>query len=164
MSELKSDLFDQLSQLCRQYKVEVPGQRQAWPESVKVLIRKLIASGTPAPEIARVSGISYFTINKWSRDARKSAAPPSSFVEARVVGASPRSLLAPPRRRGRPKRIATVTVAEPKIKIASTLAGVNDEIAACVAVTVTVTTPSGFKLEGLPVDVALALVKAGSGR
>ncbi len=164
MSELKSDLFDQLSQLCKQYKVEVPGQRQAWPESVKMLIRKLIAVGTSVPEIARVSGISYFTINKWSRDARKPVAPPSSFVEAKVVEASARSLLVPPRRRGRPKSTATVTVAEPKIRLGSTLAAMNDGIAACVAVTVTVTTPSGFKLEGLPVDVALALVKAGSGR
>jgi hypothetical protein len=151
MSELQSELFNELLQLCAQYKVEVPGARQAWPESVKALVHNLILEGVSGPEIARRTGISYFTINKWTRNIRKAAAP--SFIEAKVVPSVPSGLKSVQKPRGRPKSIATVTVAESKSNLSA-------PPPSCPVVTVTVTTPSGYKIEGLPVDMALSLAGA----
>lgn len=150
--EFRSSVLDKLHQFRDQYKVEVPGVRQAWPGSVKVLICQLFDGGMTASEIARESRISYYTVNTWVRGRRslKRNPKPTQFIEARVV--EPKALKLT---RGRPRKasivsnLATVTVKEtPKPEVASR------ENA---SVTVTVTTPNGFKLEGVPIEIAMSI-------
>jgi hypothetical protein len=151
--ESRSSILETLHQFRDQYKVEVPGNRQAWPASVKELICKLFDSGMTASEISREIQISYYTVNTWVRGRRSLKRIPKAtqFIEARVVQPKPFQL-----KRGRPRRIdesaqelATVTVKE-----ASKL----EPAKAMPPVTVTVTTPTGFKIENLPVEIALSII------
>lgn len=152
MTESQNTILNELAQLSSQYKAEVPGVRRAWPESVKSRIRLLLEDGMTAAEVSRKTGIPYFTLNSWRQRSH------ARFIQAKLSEPQlPANALPEKRKRGRPRKShllpATVTVAN----LASRkplVSSVTSEASG----TVTVTTPNGFKIEGLPINVALRLI------
>lgn len=129
MSEQIPILFDELSQLVEQYKIEVPSGRRAWPVSVKERVKGLLSAGSTYQEISNRSGISIATIYSW-----RFRAGGSEFLPVKIV--APKS-----------KPIPTVTVRK------------SDPIKPSPAIpTVTVVMPSGLRIEGLPSNDAVALI------
>jgi hypothetical protein len=108
------ELFTELSQICDQYKAEVPSNRGPWPESVKSRVFELKALGLSFVKIAERTGIPYGSITSWQR--------PASFLPVKVVE----------------EKCPTVTVGRPRKKAP------KPELRA-----VTITTPSGYRIEGL---------------
>ena len=120
-----AQLIDEITQLTIQYKNEVPGGRRAWPKSIKERVFELVDSGAKRGEICERTGIAYHTIHGWL-DQRK-ASLPATFEQVAVVAEVPTK-----RKRRGPRKSSTVTV--------------KNEV-----VTVTVKTPNGYVIEGLPV-------------
>ena len=116
------ELFNELTQICDQYKAEVPSNRGPWPESVKARVFELKAMGLSFVKIARRAGIPYGSITSWNR--------PASFLPVAIVDKSP-----------------TVTVSKPRRK------KLKPEFA-----TVTVTTPSGYRIEGLNAEAVAEFI------
>ena len=111
MTESQSTILNELVQLRSQYKAEVPGVRQAWPESVKSRIRLLLDDGMTAAEVSRQTGIPYYTLNSWLRRSH------TRFIEAKLSDPQMRPNAIPEKRkRGRPRKShflpATVTVTD----------------------------------------------------
>lgn len=106
MAAQAEDIFNELAQICAQYKAEVPSNRRAWPESVKSRVFKLKSMGISFVKIAERTGIAYQTITAWER--------PKSFLPVRVVGAElPTVTVSKEPRRGRRAKFTTVTVITP---------------------------------------------------
>jgi len=152
MTESQNTILNELAQLRSQYKAEVPGVRQAWPESVKSRIRLLLDDGMTAAEVSRKTGIPYYALNSWFRRSH------ATFIQAKL--SEPQLLpnaMPEKRKRGRPRKShllpATVTVANLALQKPPV-----DNVTSEVSGTITVTTPNGFKIEGLPIDVALELI------
>ncbi len=138
MGDRKSELLTEVSQIIAQYRQEVPGRRRAWPESIKNRVLELQRMGFERSDIAKGTGISYFTIFNWG--------------EAKAPRFEPVAIV--PSRRALPKA-ATVTVTKcrrrhrPSCRPALT--------------TVTVTMPGGIRIEGVTVEVLLKLLPQLSG-
>ncbi len=125
MSEKIGIIFEEISQLCGQYKEEVPGGRRAWPVSIRERVFELRELGLSYLEISKRSGIAIATIYAWKLKSKT-----SRFVPVKVVKNS----------RSNP----TVTVRK----------SVPAEVPVGTP-TVTVVTPGGFRIENLRVsDVA----------
>ena len=134
-----ADLFLELEQICEQYKEQVPGRRRAWPRAVKDRIGELQRLGISGHQISKRVPIPYMTIASWRRDKPESG---SAFLPVKIVE---QPTLAP-------ARATTVTVEKrergrPPIQKVS------------IATTVTVVAPNGLRIEGLPVDAALRLLR-----
>jgi hypothetical protein len=65
-----TEVLSEIRQLLSQYRAEVPGNRRAWPESIKNRVLGLRDLGLNFKEISRQTGIPYFTVLAW-RDAKK---------------------------------------------------------------------------------------------
>lgn len=132
MGNRSAELLDEVSQLLTQYRQEVPGGRRAWPESIKHRVLELHRLGLNYSEIARRTGIPYFTVLRW-RDEKKVP----SFEALAIVATKP----------ALPKAV-TVTVPKPRsnLRKSSTLA------------TVTVAMPGGIRLEGVSFEFLLRLL------
>ncbi len=115
MSEKISTILEEISQLCLQYKAEVPGRRRAWPRSIKDRVLALRRLGVSYVKIAQGSGLSAATLYSWKLEQKG-----ASFMPVKVTA----------------KSTPTVTV------------GASAERER-VSPTVTVITPSGFRIEGL---------------
>ncbi len=59
-------IFVDIEQMVLQYKAEVPGKRKTWPESIKRFVRELCGLGFTQADIAKRTGISYYTILNWA--------------------------------------------------------------------------------------------------
>lgn len=94
-------LFDEIRQIMDQYRVEVPGQRRAWPSSIKERILQLSQLKISWSDIASEIGIPRQTLYQWNSDAK---AAKKSFTELPVV-ATPTSMTEKP-----VPRSTTVTV------------------------------------------------------
>jgi hypothetical protein len=116
-------IFVELSQICDQYKAEVPSNRGPWPESVKARVFELKTMGLSFVKIAERTGIPYGSITSWKR--------PGSFLPVKVVK----------------DKSPTVTVGRPRKKAS------KPELR-----TVIVTTPSGYRIEGLDANSAAELI------
>jgi len=132
MGNRQSELLDEVNQLLTQYRQEVPGARRAWPESIKTRVLELRRLGLNYSEIARRTGVPYFTVLRW-RDEKK--AP--SFEPLAVV----------PSRSSSPK-VVTVTVPRSRSKPRSRP----------LFATVTVAVPGGIRIEGVSLDFLLQLL------
>lgn len=132
MGAQAAEIFEELRQICEQYKNEVPGRRRAWPKSIKDRVFALQRQGIRSNQIAKRVPIPYATIMSWNvSDKRKGA-----FLPVKVVKSA-----TPP----------TVTVGgRPKRKHGP----VESKV-----MTVTVVTPKGLRIEGLPIEAALDLLK-----
>lgn len=112
-------LIGEIHQIKEQYQIEVGSKRRPWPRSIRERIEALERLGIGAKTIAGDTGVPYHTILQWQFLKRKKSKT-NAFHQLTV--AEPRTSMP----------TSTVTVkAEPKI-----------------IATVTVTTPSGFKIEG----------------
>jgi len=129
----RTELIDEIKQISMQYHGEVGRGRKAWPNSIKDRVAELFSIGMRATAISKATEISYFTVLKWRPEGSKGAPRglrTSKFKELAVVNT---------------EKFATVTV--PK----------NFEQN---NVTVTVTTPKGFRIEG-SVEVVVQILKSG---
>lgn len=131
MGNRQCELLDEVNQLLTQYRQEVPGGRRAWPESIKARVLELRRLGLNYSEIAKRTGVPYFTVLRW-RDEKK--AP--SFEPLAVV----------PSRASLPK-VVTVTV--PKSRSPRSRPSLA---------TVTVAVPGGIRIEGVSLDFLLRLL------
>ncbi len=140
MENSQTELLDEIRQLITQYRQEVPGRRRAWPESIKNRVLELELMGLERKEIAKRTGISYYTIFNWGAASKKPC-----FERVTVVRA----------RRALPKA-ATVTMTKSR----------PHRVARPTLTTVTVTMPSGIRIEGVSADVLKALLPSfiGGGR
>jgi hypothetical protein len=130
MPRSQSEIVAELLDLCAQYKAEVPGRSQAWPKSIKERVAELHELGLGDTDIAALVPVPMQTIYSWRHGRiKKAKKEESQFLPVRIND-SP-----------------TVTVkGRPRKKIQQKIS------------TVTVTTPSGYKVEGLDVDSAVRLL------
>ena len=123
MQKQSIQILNELVELCGQYKVEIPGRRRAWPKSIKERIFNLQALGVKPSEITKRTGISKQTIYVWNSQQKKKG---ENFLPVKIVSESP-----------------TVTVRENPNECH------EGAIVRDARPTVTVITPSGFRIEGL---------------
>ena len=124
MAAEAEEIFNELAQICAQYKTEVPSNRRAWPESVKSRVFRLKAMGISFVKIAERTGIAYQTITTWER--------PAAFLPVRVV---------------EPPQLPTVTVSKERRGLKKSKLP-----------TVTVITPTGYRIEGLDSQSAVDFI------
>ena len=127
-------LIEEIKQIRAQYIAEVgTGGRKVWPRAIKMRVLELDGFMKSTKDTADACGLSVDTIYQWRSEAKK-----VNFKQLAVVQ----------------KKSVTVTDAKsPKhYQLSESLR----------SVTVTVTTPQGFKLEGVPTELALEfLLKIG---
>ena len=58
-------IFEELVQICSQYKEEVPGRRRAWPKAIKERVLQLRKLGVSGAKIADRIAITYRTTISW---------------------------------------------------------------------------------------------------
>lgn len=127
MSRSQSEIVAEIQELCVQYKTEVPGRSQAWPKSIKERVAELHALGLGDSVVARLVPIPMQTIYCWRHNRKKKAAASNAaFLPVKITEPSTVTV------RGRPRKKIQVKIS-----------------------TVTVTTPSGYKVEGLNADEAI---------
>jgi hypothetical protein len=131
-------LIEEIKQITIQYRAEVGSQRKPWPNSIKVRVEKLYAAGMKLPQIAKLTGVPYFSILHWrSREKKK-------FHQIGVKAIAVPELEA-----------ATVTVAALQmLKSAEQKPATASQIA-----TVTVTTPDGFQIKIDGIDQGLEILR-----
>jgi hypothetical protein len=133
MEDNINEILNELRQICRQYKDEVPGKRRAWPRSVKERVFGLQAQGLSARQIADQISIPCTTILSWNSAEKKRG----NFLPVKVVRKSSSS---------------TVTVGK-----SQGLEGKRSSV--FTNTTVTVVSPRGIRVEGMPLDAALSLIQ-----
>ena len=129
MSRDQSEIVAELQDLCAQYKAEVPGRSQAWPKSIKERVLELSALGLGDTAVSELVPIPMQTIYSWRHQKKVPPAREANFLPVRVTETS------------------TVTVKK-KPKLERTKSS-----------TVTVTTPQGFKIEGLSVNDVFSFIE-----
>jgi Transposase len=131
MVERASTLIEEISQIRLQYVAEVGKGRRVWPKSIKARIAELDELGLPAKGIAERTGVPYETIILW-RYKRRREQDASGFHELKVAA---------PQLPGISKSVA-VTATKTEIS----------------PVPLAVTTPEGYRIEGLTEASLLRLI------
>jgi len=145
MKDRADQIINEIQQITAQYKAEVPGRRHAWPKAIKERVQALFALGLKPKAITEQTGLSYHTVVYWSTQAKQT----QKFLPVKVVAAKSRRLPVPI------DKAATATVTVKKRGRPSS----SKSLGSLLNATVTVTTPDGFIIEGLPAQVALALLQ-----
>jgi transposase-like protein len=122
--EESNKLIEEIQQIKIQYRSEVDGIRKQWPKAIKTRIIQLCGLGLRSQEIADRTGISFHTVSAWKSKYK------SKFHQLTVPAAKTKSVFS--------KTPVTVTAAQSEESLVSTK-----------SVTVTVTTPGGYRIEGL---------------
>lgn len=130
----REELIDEIKQIIVQYREEVERDRKPWPKAIKDRVAELLTSGMTAPEICRATGLAYHTVLKWRPSSIKRGAPRGIHVS-------------------KFKEVAVVPVRVPQIPTEPSTPRVRE-----IKGTVTVTTPSGFKIEVQFLDHAIELI------
>ena len=141
MDDRTQNLFSELEQICEQYKEQVPGKRRAWPKAVRERVEELEHLGINGYEISRRIPVPYMTIVSWRSKTKKEK---SGFLPVAVVD--------------KKQRPTTVTVKRLGHIESDSIAGLSNSV----PTTVTVVTPEGFRIEGLPVEFAKPLLSGGA--
>jgi hypothetical protein len=149
---LHEDLLEELRQIVAQYQAEIPGGRKAWPNAIKHRVARLKELGLSFKAISDQTGLPYFTVLGWRDYAAKAndagqfrqVSPDAAFTAATVAVATLSKDL--PAAQGRVSRNAPEPAALPPSAAVTTTA------------TVTVTTPEGFRVEGLSFPQAVDLL------
>ena len=128
-----SSIFHELEQICSQYEEQVPGRRRAWPNAIKERIYELKSLGLSSRQIAKRVPVPYMTIISWAKRSPKFLAVK---VKASCDSPAATSALKAPR----------ATPSAPR------------SYDACNVTTVTVVTPAGLRVEGLPLEIAMNLL------
>lgn len=145
MKDRAAQIIDEIQQITAQYKAEVPGRRHAWSKAIKERVHALFAMGLKPKAITERTGLSYHTVVYWSTQAKQT----QKLLPVKVVAAKSRRLPVPT------VKAAIATVAVKKRGRPSS----SKSLGPLLNATVTVTTPDGFIIEGLPAQVALALLQ-----
>jgi hypothetical protein len=122
------ELLSEISQIKHQYQNEVPGRRRPMPISIKERVFELQKLGLNSSQIAKRTGLPYFTVLSWKKRAEA-----GNFELVRIS-----------REKSKPRvksKVATVTVRSPQS-------------------TVSVVTPNGVRIEGMPLDFLLKVLPA----
>jgi hypothetical protein len=136
----RNELLEEILQITSQYKDEVPGKRKAWPKAIKERVRELNELGMNVKAICERAGLPYYTVLSWRPPKRRVTRSHGEFKQVPIV-INPRQLPAPIVDENRtPKKTATVAVEPPRQ-------------------TVTVTTPLGFRIEGLELAQVRAVIE-----
>jgi hypothetical protein len=132
----REEIFVELRDLCAQYKAEVPGRSQAWPKSIKERVIELQQMGLGDTEISKSVPISAQTMYFWRHS--RSVANRSEFLPVKVVETSTVTVKKAEKSSavGRPRK------KPPKLELR----------------TVIVTTPSGYRIEGLDAKEAAEFI------
>lgn len=136
MKDRAAVLIDEIQQITTQYKAEFPGRRHAWPKAIKERVQALFALGLKPKVITERTGLSYHTVVYWSSQAKQK----QTFHPVKVVTA----------KSGRhPVPVAKDSVATVTVKRRGRSSSSKSQCFSVDAI-VTVTTPQGFIIEGLP--------------
>lgn len=153
MSGRAAELIQEIRQITLQYKAEVPGRRRAWPEAIRKRVTELFSLGLKTKKISEVTGISIHTLSLWKSQINGG----QSFQQLKIIDAAEskaKSLAT-----AKTNSFATVTVAKKRGRPPKVLSPQQLDVAN--NVTVTVTTPDGFRIEGVPVREALQWIIRG---
>lgn len=153
MSGRAAELIQEIRQITLQYKAEVPGRRRAWPEAIRKRVTELFSLGLKTRKISEVTGISIHTLSLWKSQINGG----QSFQQLKIIDAAEskaKSLAT-----AKTNSFATVTVAKKRGRPPKVLSPQQLDVAN--NVTVTVTTPDGFRIEGVPVREALQWIIRG---
>jgi hypothetical protein len=132
MTGKASELIEEIGQIKAQYMAEVGKGRRVWPKSIKTRVAELEVLGVPAKHVSERTGIPYETVILW-RYKRRRASEGSEFHQ--------------------------IEVAEPKLPAISksvTVTATKSEMLP--ASTLTMTTPEGYRIEGLNEGSLLRLI------
>jgi hypothetical protein len=153
MSGRAAELIQEIRQITLQYKAEVPGRRRAWPEAIRKRVTELFSLGLKTKKISEVTGISIHTLSLWKSQINGG----QSFQQLKIIDAAEskaKSLAT-----AKANSFATVTVTKKRGRPPKVLSPQQLDVAN--NVTVTVTTPDGFRIEGVPVREALQWIIRG---
>jgi transposase-like protein len=127
----RTEIAEEVRQLCAQYQQEVPSRRRTWPRSIKDRVFRLIELGMSSEAIAKQTGVPVATIYSWKSVHIKSQGfLPVKVIPDQTIAVEPKSLPPKPKRRYKPRLAAP---------------------------TITVVTPNGIRFEGLDVSAALQI-------
>lgn len=132
METTEAVLIDEISQMTTQYRAEVTGHRKEWPRSIRERVEKLGELGLKPKQIAEKTPIPYETVLQWRYERNK-------FLKLQAFHSLPVVQ----------RDDATVTVAS----------NGDTKLAAEPFSKVTVTTPSGYRIEG-PASGVVKIVRA----
>jgi hypothetical protein len=132
------NIVDEINQLRMQYLAEVGGGgRKAWPLSIKTRVFKLLSLGHKIKSVAKHTQIPHETIGYWVQYEHKKA------------------------KENRPNQLMPKNFQELTVTVNSS--GISKSTNVEKVVTVTVTTPKGYLIEGLPAELAIELLRLGMG-
>jgi hypothetical protein len=155
MSGRAAELIQEVRQITLQYKAEVPGHRRAWPEAIKKRVTELFSLGLKTRKISEVTGISIHTLSLWKSQINGG----QSFQQLKIIDAAESKAKSELLATAKANSFATVTVTKKRGRPPKVLSPQQLDVAN--NVTVTVTTPDGFRIEGVPVREALQWIIRG---
>jgi hypothetical protein len=152
MENQTRQILEEVQQMISQYREEVPGARHTWPASIKTRILKLNGLGLTPKEISAASGLSYFTVVNWIpkedrrryRTGKQKTEQEGQFAQVAI--------------RTPPPAIATVTVAKRLKQLPAQTVSGSDLVKTA---TVTVTLPSGIRIDGVTPDFLSSWLRGG---
>ncbi len=164
MNSKAEEILREIVQLIAQYRAEVPGGRRAWPLAIKSRVLAAVGLGVRAKEIASRTELPYYTILTWiPKTERRTYRPRQPKESHQLVTGGHFSQL---RVRPAAKAIATVTVAKTrKSKLQPPEhAGVSAPARRThQSATVTVTLPSGIRIDGVTPEFLTSWLGQGTG-
>lgn len=130
MVERASALIEEINQIKAQYVAEVGKGRRVWPKSIKSRIAELDGLGVPAKHVAERTDIPYETIILWRYKRRRER--DAGFHELKVAASE-------------------LPVISKSVAVTATKSEISP-------MSLTVTTPEGYRVEGLTEEVLLRLL------
>lgn len=129
-----NELYTEIRQIYQQYLKEVPKKRRPWPESIKARILELWRLGVSSHQISLETGLPTQTMYSWRQKLKKSD---SGFLPVPIV-----------KKRHRRSNF--------DIQLSQLEAEVKNP-------TVTVITPDGFRIEGVPTSEVAIIMRGMAG-
>jgi len=136
-------ILDQIRQIKEQYESQVTGKHKQWPRAIKDRVVALADSGMKIQVISDRTGISRHTVASWTAKLARRKFQEIT-VSQRPRGRPPKALNVKHRNRTDARKIATIT---------------NRQIHRRRNGTITMVTPTGYKVEGLNVADLLEFFK-----
>lgn len=148
--ERARQLLREIREIFVQYQREMPRTRAPWPESIRTRILELWRLGVTSNQIARETALPAQTLYSWRQRMNREKTPAPGFKELPVA-------IKGKRRRSR----FEIKVDDERRRRALQLSQLESRPtrAAHKGPTVTVVTPSGLRLEGVPLEHAARIAR-----
>lgn len=130
------NLMSEIRELHRQYVVEVGTGRRVWPKAIKDRVQQLDEIGISAKSISKQTGVGYDTILQWRFKRKKK----NQFHQLSVSATTSKEIA----------KVDTVTVTKDEITSPDKILKSG---------TLTVTTPSGYRIESSCVESVVRLLE-----